>query len=110
MVYPVAEGGAGLARALEAVCAQASQAVRGRLYLPDPVRPRRERRSWRPIPSLLATAGVHHHLIREGSRVKVGLVIEIGRAPARCITPPCCSGYGAGAINPYLALRDAWTT
>jgi glutamate synthase (ferredoxin) len=103
MVYPVAEGGAGLARALEAVCAQASQAVRdGYSYLILSDRGVNEKLA--PIPSLLATAGVHHHLIREGSRVKVGLVIESGDA-REVHHAALLLGYGAGAINPYLAFE-----
>jgi len=103
MVYPVVEGGAGLARALEAVCAQASQAVRdGYTYLILSDRGMNEKLA--PIPSLLATAGVHHHLIREGSRVKVGLVIESGDA-REVHHAALLLGYGAGAINPYLAFE-----
>jgi glutamate synthase (ferredoxin) len=103
MVYPVAEGGAGLARALEAVCAQASQAVRdGSTYLILSDRGVNEKLA--PIPSLLATAGVHHHLIREGSRVKVGLIIESGDA-REVHHAALLLGYGAGAINPYLAFE-----
>jgi glutamate synthase (NADPH/NADH) large chain len=56
-----------------------------------------------PIPSLLATAAVHHHLIRTGKRVRAGLVIET--AEAREVSHLCLLiGYGAGAVNPYLAL------
>ena len=56
------------------------------------------------IPSLLATAAVHHHLIREGLRTRVGIVVESGE-PREVMQ--CCLliGYGAGAINPYLALE-----
>ena len=57
-----------------------------------------------PIPSLLATAGVHHHLIREGTRTKVGLVVESGE-PREVAHFCLLTGYGAGAINPYLALE-----
>jgi glutamate synthase domain-containing protein 2/glutamate synthase domain-containing protein 1/glutamate synthase domain-containing protein 3 len=56
-----------------------------------------------PIPSLLATSAVHHHLIREGTRNQCGLIVETGEA--REGHHYCCLlGYGAGAINPYLAL------
>src|SRR5207245_11462057 len=57
-----------------------------------------------PIPSLLATAAVHHHLIPEGTRTQCGLVIETGEAREAhhfCLL----IGYGAGAINPYLAFE-----
>src|SRR6185295_13487577 len=57
-----------------------------------------------PIPALLATSGVHHHLIREGLRVKVGLVIETGEA-REVHHMALLLGYGAGALNPYLAFE-----
>ena len=57
-----------------------------------------------PIPSLLATAGVHHHLIREGTRTKVGLVIETGEA-REVAHFSLLIGFGAGAVNPYLAFE-----
>ena len=57
-----------------------------------------------PIPSLLATSAVHHHLIRRGLRTSVGLVVETGEA--REIHQFCTlAGYGAEAINPYLAFE-----
>lgn len=56
------------------------------------------------IPSLLATAGLHHHLVRKGSRTKVGLVIESGE-PREVHQFALLIGYGAGAINPYLAFE-----
>ena len=56
-----------------------------------------------PIPSLLATSAVHHHLIREGTRAKVGLVVESGE-PREVMHFALLIGYGAGAINPYLAF------
>jgi glutamate synthase (NADPH/NADH) large chain len=55
------------------------------------------------IPSLLATAAVHHHLIREGTRVRAGLVVESGEA-REVAHMALLLGYGAGAVNPYLAL------
>ena len=58
-----------------------------------------------PIPSLLATSAVHHHLIRTGTRTRVGLVVESGEP--REVQHFCLLiGYGAGAINPYLALES----
>jgi hypothetical protein len=68
-----------------------------------PVRSRRGR-DHAPIPSLLATSAVHHHLIREGTRTQCGLVIETGEAREAhhfCLL----IGYGAGAVNPYLAFE-----
>ncbi|CAI8041042.1 Ferredoxin-dependent glutamate synthase 1 [Geodia barretti] len=61
-----------------------------------------------PIPSLLATGAVHHHLIREGTRTKVGLVVETGEA-REVHHFALLIGYGAGAINPYLALETVRT-
>ena len=57
-----------------------------------------------PIPSLLATAGVHHHLVREGTRTRCALIIESGdaREVHHCAL---LLGYGAGAVNPYLAFE-----
>src|SRR5207245_3054643 len=57
-----------------------------------------------PIPSLLAVAGLHHHLIREGTRTRVGLVLESGE-PREVHHFSLLIGYGAGAINPYLAFE-----
>src|SRR5262249_41663027 len=57
-----------------------------------------------PIPSLLATGAVHHHLIREGTRTRCGLVIESGE-PREVHHFSLLIGYGAGAINPYLACE-----
>src|SRR5207244_9699089 len=56
------------------------------------------------IPALLAVAGVHHHLIREGTRTKVGLVLESGES-REVHHFSLLIGYGAGAINPYLAFE-----
>src|ERR1041384_7845855 len=57
-----------------------------------------------PIPSLLLTGAVHHHLIQEKTRTKIGLVIETGEA-RECHHMALLIGYGAGAINPYLAIE-----
>ncbi|RRJ27869.1 glutamate synthase large subunit, partial [Halocatena pleomorpha] len=57
-----------------------------------------------PIPSLLATAGVHHHLVRTGQRNRVGLVVESGD-PRTVHQMATLIGYGAGAVNPYLAFQ-----
>jgi glutamate synthase (NADPH/NADH) large chain len=58
---------------------------------------------WAPIPSLLLTAAVHHHLVREKTRTQVGLVIETGDA-REVHHMALLIGYGAAAVNPYLAL------
>ena len=57
-----------------------------------------------PIPALLAVAGLHHHLIREGTRTRVGLVLESGE-PREVHHFALLIGYGCGAINPYLAFE-----
>jgi glutamate synthase (NADPH/NADH) large chain len=101
--YPVAEGAKGLALALDKICTKASDVVRqGRniLILSD----RRIDADQVAVPALLATAAVHHHLIREGQRTEVGLVVETGEA--RKVHDFCLLiGYGAEAINPYLAFE-----
>ena len=58
-----------------------------------------------PIPALLATAAVHHHLIRKGLRTSVGLVVETGEA-REVHHFACLAGYGAEAVNPYLAFES----
>ena len=58
-----------------------------------------------PIPSLLATAAVHHHLIREGKRIRCGMVVETGEA-REVADIALLIGYGAGAVNPYLAFES----
>jgi glutamate synthase (ferredoxin) len=103
MLFPVAEGPDGLSRAMEELCRRASQAVAdGYTYLILSDRGVDAQNA--PIPALLATSGVHHHLIREGSRVKVGLIIETGE-PREVHHMALLLGYGAGAINPYLAFE-----
>ena len=57
-----------------------------------------------PIPSLLATAGVHHHLVRDGTRTRCALVVESGDA-REVHHVALLIGYGAGAVNPYLAFE-----
>ena len=59
-----------------------------------------------PIPSLLLTAAIHHHLIREKSRTKVGLIVEAGDV-REVHHVALLIGYGAGAVNPYLAMETA---
>lgn len=100
------KGGTGkeLEAAIASVCKKASKAVadgKTILVLSD----RGAGKEKLPIPALLATSAVHHHLIREGTRTRVGLVVET--AEAREVQHfTCLLGYGAGAINPYLALAS----
>ncbi len=102
MLFPVAEGGAGLKSALDELCRLASLAVLNNhsiLILSD----RGANEHMTPVPSLLATAAVHHHLMRNGTRMRCGIIVETGEA--REVHHFCLLlGYGAGAINPYLAF------
>ena len=103
MLYPVAEGGAGLEQAMDRLRAEASAAVAAGhtiLILSD----RGVSEELAPIPSLLATAGVHHHLVREGLRTRCALVVESGDA-REVHHVALLIGYGAGAVNPYLAFE-----
>jgi glutamate synthase (ferredoxin) len=103
MLYPVAEGAAGLERALASIQGQASQAIADGcnvVILSD----RGLSRERAAIPSLLATAAVHHHLVRRGERTRCGLVVETG--DAREVHHMCLLiGYGAGAVNPWAAFE-----
>ena len=103
MLFPVAEGAKGMERAIERLCRQTSQAIE-RGYTIIILSDRGVDLEHAPIPSLLATAALHHHLVRQGTRTQVGLVIESGEAREvhHCAL---LMGYGAGAINPYLAFE-----
>ncbi len=102
ITWPAAEGAAGIEQALDRICREATQAVEAGhniLILSD----RAASAERVPIPALLATAAVHHHLIREGDRTNTGIVVETGEA--REVHHFCVlAGYGAEAINPYLAF------
>ncbi|OHT82999.1 glutamate synthase large subunit [Mycobacteroides saopaulense] len=103
-LYPVAEGGAGLRTALESVRAEASAAIADGaqvLILSD----RESDDQMAPIPSLLAVSAVHHHLVRERSRTKVGLVVEAGDA-REVHHIAVLVGFGAAAVNPYMAFES----
>ena len=86
------------------VCAEASRVDRRRRQHPHPLRPQR-RPERVPIPSLLAVAAVHHHLVREGTRLQAGLVLESGE-PREVHHFATLIGYGASAINPYLMFES----
>ena len=103
LIYPVKNGPEGMAAAIEKLCQKAKRLVEERgfniLILSD----RGVDSDNVAIPSLLATGAVHHYLIREGLRTDVGLVVETGEA--RRVHDFCLlAGYGAEAVNPYLAL------
>jgi len=106
-LYQVAGGGDSLREAIERIRHEVSEGITGGaniVILSD----RYANDQLAPIPALLATSAVHHHLIREKRRTRVGLVVETGEA--REVHDFCLLiGYGAGAINPYLAfdtIRD----
>ena len=102
-LYRVEDGAAGIERAMDMLCRQAAQAIEAShdfIILSD----RGIDRDHAAIPALLAVAGVHHHLIREGTRTKVGLVLETGE-PREVHHFALLIGYGAGAVNPYLAFE-----
>src|SRR5262245_18296454 len=97
------EGKAGLESALEGLCRAADQAIADGatiLILSD----KGVDRAHAAIPALLATAGLHHHLIRAGTRTRVGLVLESGE-PREVHHFCLLLGYGAQAINPYLVYE-----
>ena len=103
LLFNPEKGGTGLDQAMTDLCRRASEAVAAGyniLILSDRgVGPRLA-----PIPSLLATAGVHHHLVREGTRTRCGLVIECGDA-REVHHVSLLMGYGAGVVNPYVAFE-----
>jgi glutamate synthase (NADPH) large chain len=103
-LYRVADGGPGLRTALERVCQQASEAIEAGariIVLSD----RNADTVDAPIPSLLLTAAVHHHLVRTKQRTMTGLIVEAGDA-REVHHMALLIGYGAGAINPYLAFES----
>ncbi|WP_028462845.1 glutamate synthase large subunit [Nocardia sp. 348MFTsu5.1] len=101
--YPVAEGGPGLERGLADLRARASEAIAAgfsTLVISD----RETTRDNAPIPSLLATSAVHHHLVRTKERTRVALVVETGDA-REVHHVALLIGFGAAAVNPYLAFE-----
>jgi glutamate synthase domain-containing protein 2/glutamate synthase domain-containing protein 1/glutamate synthase domain-containing protein 3 len=103
MLFAVEEGERGLERALGQLCRRASLAIQSGytlLILSD----RGLDRDYAPIPSLLALAAVHNHLVREETRTQVALIIESGE-PREVMHFALLIGYGASAVNPYLALE-----
>jgi glutamate synthase (NADPH) large chain len=104
ITYAVEKGARGMADALDVVCAEAEEAVRSKEYNIVILSDRATGPDRIPIPSLLATSAVHHHLIRQGLRTSVGLVVETGEAH-EVHQFAVLAGYGAEAINPYLAFE-----
>jgi glutamate synthase (NADPH) large chain len=104
ITWPVSEGPEGMERAVQRICDEAHDCIAegaNIIILSD----RRVTTGRAPVPSLLAVASVHHHLVREGTRLRAGLVLESGEP--REIHHMCTLiGYGASAINPYLMLES----
>jgi len=103
MTWDASTGAAGLEQAIKEMCWSATEAVladKNILILSD----RAQGPDRIPMPALLATAAVHHHLVRQGLRMQTGLVVETGEA--REVHHFCMlAGFGAEAINPYVALE-----
>ncbi len=102
-MYPVADGGEGLARSLEGLCKRAVMAVDDG-YNVVIISDRGIDPALAPIPSLLALSAVHNYLVREKKRTRVALIIESGE-PREVHHFAVLVGYGASAINPYLAIE-----
>ncbi|HEY3542637.1 MAG TPA: glutamate synthase large subunit [Gaiellaceae bacterium] len=101
--FRASDGPDGLERALRRICGEADVALAAGANIlilsdrsagPDRV----------PVPPLLATGGVHHHLVREGTRLQCGIVVESGE-PRSVHSIAVLIGYGAAAVNPYLMLE-----
>jgi glutamate synthase (NADPH/NADH) large chain len=103
-LYPVTGGGTAMTAALEEVCRRVESAIQGgarTIILSD----RHSNAEMAPIPSLLLTGAVHHHLVRTKLRSRCGLVVECGDA-REVQHMALLIGYGAAAINPYLAFES----
>jgi glutamate synthase (NADPH) large chain len=103
-LYDVEGGGAAMAARLDAICAEVSQAIAEGariIVLSD----RHSTAELAPIPSLLLTGAVHHHLVREKTRTQVGLLVEAGDV-REVHHVALLIGYGAAAVNPYLAMES----
>jgi glutamate synthase domain-containing protein 2/glutamate synthase domain-containing protein 1/glutamate synthase domain-containing protein 3 len=102
-LFRAEDGVKGLGRALDDLCRSASRAMKSGytlLILSD----REVDADYAPIPSLLALAAVHNHLVREETRTQVALIIESGE-PREVMHYALLIGYGASAVNPYLAIE-----
>jgi glutamate synthase (ferredoxin) len=96
-------GSGGMEKTLDTLCEEADKAIASGdniIILSD----RGVSREKAPIPALLAVSGLHHHLIRQGTRTKVGIVLESGE-PREVHHFAVLIGYGCGAINPYMAYE-----
>ncbi|MCD4526382.1 glutamate synthase large subunit [Nocardioides sp. cx-173] len=103
-LYEVEGGGGALAHRIEEICAEVSAAIAEGariIVLSD----RHSTAELAPIPSLLLTSAVHHHLVREKTRTQVGLLVEAGDV-REVHHVALLVGYGAAAVNPYLAMES----
>jgi glutamate synthase domain-containing protein 2/glutamate synthase domain-containing protein 1/glutamate synthase domain-containing protein 3 len=101
--WALSAGPRGLRAALDRLCSEADSALAdgaALLILSD----RGVSAERVPIPALLAVGAVHHHLVRQGQRLRVGLIVESGE-PREVHHVACLLGYGAGAVNPYLLFE-----
>jgi glutamate synthase (NADPH) large chain len=103
-LYPVAGGGAALHDALERIRREVTEAIASGVRL-IVLSDRDSDTELAPIPSLLLTSAVHHHLIRERTRTQVGLIVEAGDV-REVHHVALLIGYGAAAVNPYLAMES----
>jgi len=104
ILFKVDDGETSLQKSLEALYEKADGAIAegdNIIILTD----RGISRDEAPIPALLAVAGLHHHLIRKGTRTRVGIVLESGE-PREVHHIACLLGYGVGAVNPYLVFES----
>ena len=104
-LYDVHGGGDALGAKLDEICEEVSKAIAGGariIVLSD----RHSNSELAPIPSLLLTGAVHHHLVREKERTKVGMIVETGDV-REVHHVALLIGYGATAVNPYLAMESA---
>src|SRR5215211_1123315 len=103
-LYEVNGGAEALAAKLDQICTEVSRAIEdgARIIL---LSDRHSNAELAPIPSLLLTAAVHHHLVREKTRTQVGLVVEAGDV-REVHHVALLIGYGAAAVNPYLAIES----
>ncbi len=106
ITFPRSAGEDGMLVALDRICAEAEQAIKDGFSLVV-LSDRAISKDRVPLSTLIACAGLHHHLVREAKRTRIGIVLETGEAREahhHCLL----IGYGADAINPYLAFESLW--
>ena len=103
-LFPIAGGGDGLVRRIEEIYSEVSEAIAAGAHM-IVLSDRDGDAENAPIPSLLLTAAVHHHLIREKTRTRVGLIVESGEV-REVHHVALLIGFGAAAVNPYLAMES----